>query len=185
MALNRAPFNALVDDDGSGNVGTPWEKARIAGVILDPVDVELAPDSCSVTAITVQTSCNPSQWNALKYDTINWQTAAGMFVPPNDYVTIPKLGYYLILGSVTFPQGDGIRGLAIYTNGIAAAGLPGQQQLRVATTATYTVINVSALVYLGENSYVQLAAFQNTGAPILVGGLHPQTTNHMQVIRVK
>jgi hypothetical protein len=40
--INRAPFNALVDDDGSNTVGTPWEKARIAGVILDPVDVALA-----------------------------------------------------------------------------------------------------------------------------------------------
>jgi hypothetical protein len=42
MAIDRTAFNALVDDDGSGTTGTPWEKARIAGVILDPVDAALA-----------------------------------------------------------------------------------------------------------------------------------------------
>ena len=41
MAINRAPFNALVDDDGTNTTGTVWEKAQIAGVILDPVDAEL------------------------------------------------------------------------------------------------------------------------------------------------
>jgi hypothetical protein len=41
MAINRAPFNALVDDDGSNTLGTPWNKAAIAGVILDPVDAAL------------------------------------------------------------------------------------------------------------------------------------------------
>lgn len=44
MAINRTAFNALVDDDGTGTTGTPWEKARIAGVILDPVDAALAAD---------------------------------------------------------------------------------------------------------------------------------------------
>lgn len=42
MAINRTPFNAIVDDDGSGTVGTPWNKTQIAGVILDPADVDLA-----------------------------------------------------------------------------------------------------------------------------------------------
>jgi len=42
MAINRAPFNALVDDDGSNLVGTVWNKAAIAGVVLDPVDAALA-----------------------------------------------------------------------------------------------------------------------------------------------
>jgi hypothetical protein len=42
MAINRGPFNALVDDDGTGTTGTPWNKAQIAGVILDPVDAAIA-----------------------------------------------------------------------------------------------------------------------------------------------
>ena len=37
--INRAPYNALVDDDGSGLTGTVWNKAQIKNVILDPADV--------------------------------------------------------------------------------------------------------------------------------------------------
>ncbi len=38
MPINRAPFNALVDDDGSGVVGTVWNKTQIQSVLLDPID---------------------------------------------------------------------------------------------------------------------------------------------------
>jgi hypothetical protein len=42
MPVNRAPFNALVDDDGTNTIGTPWNKAAIKGVVLDPVDASAA-----------------------------------------------------------------------------------------------------------------------------------------------
>ena len=38
MAINRAPFNALVDDTGNGLTGSVWNKAAISGVLLDPID---------------------------------------------------------------------------------------------------------------------------------------------------
>jgi hypothetical protein len=38
MAIDRAPWNALVDDDGSNLVGSIWNKNQIKTVILDPVD---------------------------------------------------------------------------------------------------------------------------------------------------
>ena len=38
MAINRTPFNALVDDNGTGLTGSIWNKAAIASVILDPAD---------------------------------------------------------------------------------------------------------------------------------------------------
>lgn len=47
MAINRGPFNALIDDDGSGTTGTPWNKTQIAGVLLDPIDAmwnSITPD---------------------------------------------------------------------------------------------------------------------------------------------
>ena len=44
MAINRAPFNALVDDDGSGLTGTLWNKAQIKAVILDPVDAAIGAE---------------------------------------------------------------------------------------------------------------------------------------------
>ena len=38
MAINRGPWNALVDDDGSNLVGSIWNKAAIKTVLLDPID---------------------------------------------------------------------------------------------------------------------------------------------------
>jgi hypothetical protein len=38
MAIDRAPWNALVDDDGSNLVGSIWNKAAIKTVLLDPID---------------------------------------------------------------------------------------------------------------------------------------------------
>ena len=181
MPVNRAPFNALVDDDGSGNVGTPWEKARIAGVILDPLDVELAPPTCHVTAVSRQTAIAPNVWGALEYDTVIWQTSPGMCNVPTSIITIPITGYYLVEGCVTFPQGDGIRGLTVYANGAPAPGMGGQQVLQAATLLTYNVLKVSVVINIGTGAILQLAAFQNTAAGIWAGGIHAQTTNSMQV----
>jgi hypothetical protein len=41
MSINRGPFNALVDDDGTNTIGTPWNKQAIKDVVLDPVDAAL------------------------------------------------------------------------------------------------------------------------------------------------
>lgn len=38
MPINRGPFNALVDDDGTNTVGTIWGKTPIKDVLLDPID---------------------------------------------------------------------------------------------------------------------------------------------------
>jgi hypothetical protein len=42
MPIDRGPWNALVDDDGSNLVGTVWNKDKIKTVILDPADVAIA-----------------------------------------------------------------------------------------------------------------------------------------------
>jgi len=36
MAIDRTPWNALVDDDGSGLTGSIWNKDTIKTVVLDP-----------------------------------------------------------------------------------------------------------------------------------------------------
>jgi len=41
MGINRGPWNALVDDDGSNLVGSVWNKAAIQTVLLDPIDAAL------------------------------------------------------------------------------------------------------------------------------------------------
>jgi hypothetical protein len=47
--INRAPFNALIDDDGSNSLGTVWNKNQIKVVILDPVDAALTTGLLSIT----------------------------------------------------------------------------------------------------------------------------------------
>lgn len=41
--INRVPYNALVDDAGTGTIGTPWNKQAIKDVLLDPIDAAIAP----------------------------------------------------------------------------------------------------------------------------------------------
>lgn len=72
MALDRTAFNALVDDDGTGTTGTPWNKSRIDEAILDPVDADAAFKNQSntfqgdqtvnghVKATSVATGANPA-----------------------------------------------------------------------------------------------------------------------------
>jgi hypothetical protein len=43
MAIDRAPWNALVDDDGSNLIGSVWNKAAIKTVLLDPIDAMGTP----------------------------------------------------------------------------------------------------------------------------------------------
>jgi hypothetical protein len=95
MAINRAPFNALVDDNGTGTTGSVWNKAAIQGVILDPVDAAIVAAVPAVTPIVVGskrgTSTDPAVANLHNiavgtvglYDTIeveaNFHTAPGQF----------------------------------------------------------------------------------------------------------
>jgi len=37
--IDRTQYNALIDDDGSNTVGTPWTKNIVKIVLLDPIDV--------------------------------------------------------------------------------------------------------------------------------------------------
>ncbi len=57
--INRAPFNALIDDDGSNTVGTIWNKAQIQGTILDPVEAALRWTEVTTTAVGTQHNFNP------------------------------------------------------------------------------------------------------------------------------
>ena len=184
MPLDRTWYNSLVDDDGSGLTGTIWDKHAV-NVLMTTVDTELAPDGCSATAVSRQTMTQSAMWIAVEYDNVLWQSPSTMCFPPTNVITIRTAGYYLVTGAVTFPQGTGVRGLAVYANGANAPGLGGQQILTVATPETYTVLNLSAILYLNASDYVQLAAYQNSGAPIALGALGLSATNHMQVMRLR
>jgi hypothetical protein len=98
MAINRAPFNALVDDDGTNTVGSVWNKTQIKNVILDPADVAYAPfaspaftgtptaptaaPSTNTTQLAttafVTTASAPPAWTAVAYSAANFVGTGGM-----------------------------------------------------------------------------------------------------------
>ena len=107
MPINRGPFNALVDDDGTGLTGTVWNKAQIAAVILDPADAAYA-DLAAVNQDIVFGSNHVIRRNT---DTGSTMLAGGAGPDP--------------------PNGASVR---LYGNG--AAGTPGAIQMLPGTAAT-------------------------------------------------
>lgn len=63
MAINRAPWTALVDDDGTGKTGSIWNKAAIAGTLLDPIDALVGG------------------WNDIPFDPAMFSASTGTWVP--------------------------------------------------------------------------------------------------------
>jgi hypothetical protein len=55
MSINRGPFTALIDDDGSNATGSIWNKTAIKNVLLDPID--------ALPAVTGQWSTYAPVWS--------------------------------------------------------------------------------------------------------------------------
>lgn len=68
MAIDRGPWSALVDDDGSNLVGSVWNKAAIKTVILDPVDAAIAPAWVDVPFTAAHYAGNASAWTVAAAD---------------------------------------------------------------------------------------------------------------------
>jgi hypothetical protein len=67
-SINRGPWAALVDDDGSNTIGTPWNKQAIKDVILDPVDAALAPVAQAGSLVHVGGGVTPGTGVAAQID---------------------------------------------------------------------------------------------------------------------
>ena len=88
MSINRAPFDALVDDTGSGTTGTPWNKQAIKDVILDPVDAAIG-----------------GAWQAVPFDVANfWPGVTAGMLYTNCYTVINKTMFWIVqLGGAPGP----------------------------------------------------------------------------------
>jgi hypothetical protein len=93
MAIDRGPWNALVDDDGSNLTGTVWNKDKIKTVLLDPMDAALAPS-----------------WITVPYNAANFTASSGTWT-----VTAGNQGMfrYTILGGKTVVLNISIGGSTI------------------------------------------------------------------------
>lgn len=93
MAINRGPFNALVDDDNSGTKGTPWNKAQIQGVILDPVDAALA----AIPTPSPPLAGTGGVWVPVPFDAANfWAGMTAAMVPVNKFMVIGNTMWWVM-----------------------------------------------------------------------------------------
>jgi len=81
MAIDRGPWNALVDDDGSNLVGTVWNKDKIKTVLLDPIDaigqwVDVPFDAANFTASSGTWTVTAGNQQVFRYAILNAKTAA-------------------------------------------------------------------------------------------------------------
>lgn len=138
MPINRAPFNALVDDDGSNTVGSIWNKAQIKDVILDPVDAALV-SAVSPFATLVQTSVTGTQHDWVlagrgRITTVEWLGASDLTVTgiaggvAGDIVTFRNTtdatGTRRVATFLPTNLGAGSAGANRFTNYSTSAGTP-------------------------------------------------------------
>lgn len=186
MALDRTWYNTLVDDDGSGLTGSVWDKADV-DALMDAVDAELAPVHCAVSrSVGGGQSISNNVTTVLSWDVIHEQTVAGMAVAGSSNISIPKSGFYLVEGVITWAANTtGIRDLFFYLNGAPIASGPGAQEIMVPASPTlYTIIQKHAVMRLQGGHSVQLAAYQNSGGALVCGGISGSLTNHLRVTRL-
>lgn len=93
MAIDRAPWTALVDDDGSNLTGSIWNKAAIKTVLLDPIDAMPAGSAGpwkNATGVTIRndggtvltTTFLVNRYRLLGGNTIAWNFAANPISVP-------------------------------------------------------------------------------------------------------
>jgi len=80
MAIDRAPWNALVDDDGSNLIGSVWNKAAIKTVLLDPVDAAIG-----------------GAWSVVPFNVANfWTGVTAAHITINNKMQIHKTVWWMV-----------------------------------------------------------------------------------------
>ena len=74
MAIDRGPWNALVDDDGTNLVGSIWNKAAINTVLLNPIDALVGP-WVLIPHNAAHYGASSGTWTVSAANQITWQYA--------------------------------------------------------------------------------------------------------------
>jgi len=152
MAIDRAPWNALVEDDGSNLVGSLWNKAAIKTVLLDPIDalpavVDWTPiDGSGVLPFTnvaakyVKTANRVEVWVRLQYPATSSSLPASIANFPFANGTL-QTGFY---------QSYGYPNMQFHFQPGATAVL----LMNPATSGQYTNANLSGSLVIFQGSYL-------------------------------
>ena len=159
MAIDRGPWNALIDDDGSNLVGTIWNKDKIKTVILDPTDAALVASVPSIQAYTPVLS-GPATAPTL-----------GNGIVSGRYMQVGKLVHVAILfryGSTTTGGTGGYWTLSLPFPPLIVAGLSAQQVAMPAAALSTTVISSGPLIahHLNNAMYVVTTAGSLVGPTV-------------------
>src|SRR5262245_26915415 len=164
ITLDRTAFNALVDDDGSGTTGTPWNKTQIANVILNPTDAALAQipaagnnNSASVTDTNAAYSIPNATWQVVRYNTADYDPQ--VVVTGNTTFNAPVAGWYTLTATVKWDTDTtSNRSIRFLVNGATAYGVTSLPAMASMWQTT------AAIVHLGAGHTVIVQVFQSTGA---------------------
>lgn len=150
MAINRTPFNALVDDDGSGLTGSVWNKAAIQSVILDPADAAYANKYD-----TVVSNSNTGMQNAWApglsgHTYVSWYSAADM--------TINGIAGGVVGQRLTIRNDAG--GGVIYVTHNSAAAAAGNKLSLVTTSGPTPIAGLGYASFVYQGSFWVLVAHE-------------------------
>lgn len=165
MALDRAWFNALVDDAGDGVSGSVWDKADIKA-LLDSVDAEIARLDGGLNACLLSTNA-PISWGSGVWASVGF--TAEIYDPlnlhaPSDFsARIAVAGLYSINALVTWPpSAAGSRGTGLYLNGNWAGLITFDKAFDGGGSIGPTSRNTS-VHYLEVGTTVGLQLYQDSG----------------------
>jgi len=181
--ISRTWYDTLVDDDGSGTVGTPWDKGEV-DALLDAIDTLLAGNlvfgglvsSDGQPRVVVRHSTTQSltteAWTSLTFDTEDVDVGALHSTVTNpSRLTIPTAadGFYLLVGYVNFAVSTtGVRAARILVNGSnvigSAPSIPGLN-----SSGFGGGLNCVAFASLTAGMYVELQGWQNSGGALNTG----------------
>jgi hypothetical protein len=104
MAINRGPWNALVDDDGSNLTGSIWNKAAIKTVLLDPIDAAV------ITQVILSSATG----------TVNDWVPAGYIAGTNALINLNGTGDLTVTGLAAGVPGQVVTFKNTRTSGVVA-----------------------------------------------------------------
>lgn len=183
-SINRTAYAALVDDDGSGNVGSIFNKNAIKTVILDPIDAVFAAAlRCQAYNSAVQ-SIPSATFTLLTFDTEDYDVGSFHSTSVNTgRFTVPAGGdgLYLVNASTrvaTMASGT-VCTLAILKNGsiVKIANHP-------VTNATTQDFDTSAQFALVAGDYIEVQGYQDSSGAINFGGALGSTASRFSLCRL-
>ena len=187
MALNRAWYDALVDDDGSNTVGTVWGKDDIKN-LLDSVDAEIARlDSKPECSIYLPNgngqAVGSGALSVLLFDAAEYQVG-GTWWSASDQATVvcPVGDVYLVTVGIHWDANPtGVRTIQIINT---AVGYITPEVVTDGQATGRTTQTLSWVVHLGQGHGLQVHALQSSGATLKCGGFTYPNTNTLRVHRL-